>query len=181
MDKFICRHCNFSLNIKKASDIKVVKINNPTDFINAIKNDELQEYEINIERSNLENHIKKKKESERNNILTKFDNILKQKRKITNFILNCSTCGSVYPLLPGTVIYSLNFSKQQTKFNDDLLELKLKDPTLPRTKDYICPYDDCETNKKSFNLKNKEAIFYRANTSYHLKYACCICERSWDN
>jgi hypothetical protein len=82
-------------------------------------------------------------------------------------------------LYPGTVIYSLNFRKQFSSFNDENLELKLRDPTLPRTKDYICPFEDCETNTKGFNTTNKEAVFFRANGSYHLKYACCNCERAW--
>jgi len=179
MDKFICKHCNFSLNIKKASNIQVVKINTSTEFVNAIKSEEVQEYDINIERVDLENFLKKKKEEERNRILERFDTILLQKRTATKFILKCSTCGSDYPLYPGTVIYSLNFRKQQSSFNDDFLDLKLQDPTLPRTKDYICPYDDCETNDKNFDTSEKEAVFYRAKGSYHLKYACCNCERSW--
>jgi hypothetical protein len=179
MDKFICKHCNFSLNIKKASNIQVVKINTSTEFVNAIKSEEVQEYDINIERADLENFLKKKKEEERNRILERFDTILQQKRTATKFILKCSTCGSDYPLYPGTVIYSLNFRKQQSSFNDDFLDLKLQDPTLPRTKDYICPYDDCETNDKNFDTAKKEAVFYRAKGSYHLKYACCNCERSW--
>lgn len=179
MDKFICKHCNFSLNIKKASNIQVIKINTPAEFVNAMKSDELQEYEINIERSELETFLKKKKEAERELMLRNFDETIKQKRTATKFILKCSTCGSDYPLHPGTTIYSLNFRKQQSSFNDEFLELKLKDPTLPRTKDYICPFDDCETNKKGFDQSLKEAVFYRANGTYHLKYACCNCERSW--
>jgi len=179
MDKFICKHCNFSLNIKKASNIQVVKINTSTEFVNAIKGEEVQEYDINIERADLENFLKKKKEEERNRILERFDTILLQKRTATKFILKCSTCGSDYPLYPGTVIYSLNFRKQQSSFNDDFLDLKLQDPTLPRTKDYICPYDDCETNDKTSDTAKKEEVFYRAKGSYHLKYACCNCERSW--
>lgn len=179
MDKFICKHCNFYLNIKKASNIPVIKVNTPTEFVNAIKTEEVQEYDINIERGDLENFLKKKKEDERNRILERFDELIQQKRTATKFILKCSTCGSDYPLQPGTVIYSLNFRKQQSSFNDDYLELKLQDPTLPRTKDYICPFDDCETNVKGFDLAKKEAVFYRANGTYHLKYACCNCERSW--
>lgn len=179
MDKFICKHCNFSLNIKKASNIQVIKVNTPTEFVNAIKGEELQEYDINIDRTELESFLKKKKDEERNRILEKYDELVTQKRTATKFILKCSTCGSDYPLDPGTVIYSLNIRKKQSLFNDDIIEYKLQDPTLPRTKDYICPFDDCETNKKGFDQAKKEAVFYRANGTYHLKYACCNCKRSW--
>ena len=58
MDKFICKHCNFSSNITKASNIQVVRINTSTEFVNAMKSDEIQEYDINIDRSDLENFLK---------------------------------------------------------------------------------------------------------------------------
>ena len=181
MDKFICKHCNFSLNITKASNIQVVRINTSTEFVNAMKSDEIQEYDINIDRSDLENFLKKKKEEERNKLLKKYDAIMQQKKLVTKFILKCSTCGSEYPLQPETVIYSLNIRNQQTSFNDSNLELKLQDPTLPRTKDYICPFTDCETNSKKFDTSKKEAVFYRAGNTYNIKYACTNCQRSWFN
>jgi hypothetical protein len=57
MDKFICKHCNFSLTIKKASNIQVIKISTSTEFMNAIKNEELQEYDISLEKADLVNFL----------------------------------------------------------------------------------------------------------------------------
>ena len=179
MDKFICKHCNFSLTIKKASNTQVVKLSTPAEFVNAMKNEEVVEYDINIDKTELENFIKKKKDDEKKKIMDKYTKLVTQKRTVTKYILKCSTCGSEYPLHPETTIYSLNFKKQDSSFNDDYLDLKLYDPTLPRTKDYICTNDDCETNKKGFDTSKKEAVFYRASGSYHLKYACLNCKTSW--
>ncbi len=178
MDKFICKHCNFSLVIKKVSTNVIVKITTPTEFINATKVEEVQEYDVILEKSTLEGYFVKKgiKEDEQERLLELYNQMVSQKRTLQKYILKCSTCGSEYPLEPETNIYSLNFKKV---YNDDNIELKLYDPTLPRTKDYICVNKECETNKKGFNTANKEAVFYRIDSSYHMKYACLNCKTSW--
>lgn len=106
------------------------------------------------------------------------------RKNISKYNLGCSTCGSEYLLQPETTIYSLNFKKQLTTFNDeidDLIDLKFNDPTLPRTKDYICIYPTCPSNKKNFDNSNKEAVFYRANNSFHIKYGCLVCKgKPWN-
>ena len=59
----------------------------------------------------------------------------------------------------------------------DIIENKLEDLTLPRTKDYICPNNKCDSHK---NFVEKEAIFYRPfKNSYNLKYVCGQCMTSW--
>lgn len=182
MDKFICKHCNFSLVIKKASDTIFTKISTPNELVVASKNEEQQDYDINVERAVLESFLSKKniKEIEKKKIMDFYNEKISQKKTISKYILKCTTCGSEYPLIPETTIYSLNFKKQQSSFNDDYIDLKLYDPTLPRTKDYICPNSNCETNSKGFNLANKEAVFYRANGTYHMKYACLNCKTTWN-
>ena len=103
-------------------------------------------------------------------------------KKITNeYIKRCVACQSKYPLEPNTIIYSLNL-KQSNKFNDDNIELKINDEILPRTKDYICENTECLTNisqDKNILLK-KEAVIYRSNNSYNIKYACCVCNHKWN-
>ena len=182
MDKFICTKCNFLLTITKSTTTNTIKISTPTEFINAIKLDEVVEYDIILERAELENHLIKKntKNPEKETLLNTYDMFKSQKQLTTKYNIKCTSCGENYILHPETVIYSLNFGKQLTSFNDDDIDLKLYDQTLPRTKDYICVNSDCETNKKSFNNANKEAVFYRASKSYHMKYACLNCKTSWN-
>ena len=63
---------------------------------------------------------------------------------------------------------------------DEETKIKCHDPTLPRTKDFICPNSSCVNNTDSIEiLKNKEAVFYRNQTEYNLKYICCQCYTQW--
>jgi len=182
MDKFICTKCQFLLSITKSSNTNLIKISTPSEFMNAIKLDEVVEYDIVLERTELETFLNKKntKAIDKEKILEQYDLMRSQKQIISKYIIKCTSCGENYILHPETIIYSLNFGKDQTSFNDDNIDLKLYDQTLPRTKDYICPNSKCETNTKSFNNNNKEAIFYRASKSYHMKYACVNCKTSWN-
>lgn len=182
MDKFICSKCQFLLTITKLTTTNIKKISTPTEFMNAIKLDEVIEYEIVLERTDLESFLNKKnmKLVDKNKILDQYDSMRSRKQNISKYIIKCTSCGESYILHPETVIYSLNFGKDQISFNDDDIDLKIYDQTLPRTKDYICPNSKCETNIKNFNNNNKEAIFYRASKSYHMKYACVNCKTSWN-
>jgi len=179
MDKFICNRCNFLLTIRKIINNK--KIFNPNDLLIAYKNQD-QEYELKFDKPVLENFLltkKNLKDSEKKKIIKFFDSFNDKKEFINMYILKCSTCSSEFQLKPETIIYSFNFKKHEAIFDDDDIDLKIYDPTLPRTKDYICKNKDCITNKNGFDLKNKEAVFYRARSSYITKYACVNCKTSW--
>ena len=183
MDKFICTKCQFLLTITKSSNTNIIKISTPSEFINIINSENVANYELILEKKELEKFISGKKNintSEKQKILEKYDEMITNKQIISKYIFKCTSCGENYILQPETIIYSLNFNKQQTSFNDDNIDLKLNDNTLPRTKDYICPNNKCETNEKNFNTSNKEAIFYRTSKSYHMKYACVNCKTSWN-
>ena len=58
------------------------------------------------------------------------------------------------------------------------LSFKIMDPTLPRTKDFICPNKECETNKNT-NLATREAIIFRENRSFITRYVCTTCTTDW--
>ena len=82
-----------------------------------------------------------------------------------------------YVLQPGTNLFSINFdTKSKTVYGDDVV-LKCLNPILPRTRDYICPNSDCNSNTQTDS--NKEAVFYRNNKDYNLKYICCLCHTQW--
>jgi len=183
MDKFICTKCNSLLSINKLSNIITKKILTPIEFINATKSEEVFEYDIVLEKTDLNTYLSKNtkiKIDDKTKLLEQYDKMRSYKKTISKYIINCTSCGENYILHPETIIYSLNFGKQQISFNDNDIGLKIHDQTLPRTKDYICPNSICETNIKNFNINNKEAIFYRASKSYHMKYACVNCKTSWN-
>jgi hypothetical protein len=182
MEKFMCTKCQFSLTIKKATDSKPTKITSGAELLVAYNSIDHQEYDIILSEKDFESYINsmKKKDNELISNLRKFYTKLQiQKNIASKYILKCTSCGESYHLEPETVIYSLNFKKQQSSFNDDNIELKLYDPTLPRTKDYICANKNCPSLTKGFDSVKKEAVFYRASGSYHMKYACLVCEESW--
>jgi hypothetical protein len=185
MENFICSNCNYSLTIKKSSDAKlrIIEIDTPTKLVSNYENYKVNKdnnilLDIKFELSALDKHLSKNnvKEEERELIRKFYNNF---KKNISKYNLVCSTCGHEYILKPETTIYSLNFKNQHSTFNDEieeLVELKFNDPTLPRTKDYICPYASCESKQKNFDTSKKEAIMYRANRTYHMKYACLVCK-----
>jgi hypothetical protein len=179
MDKFICNKCKFSLTIQKSTETKITKINNPTELINALNSDIYNDIELKLSKEVLDNFLSKKKQQEKTRILEYYNKISNSNKVIHKYILKCTTCGENYYLHPETIIFSLSFNKKNSTFNDSDMDLKIYDPTLPRTKDYICPNNNCETNKKNFNTVNKEAVFYRALGGYNLKYACVNCKTSW--
>jgi hypothetical protein len=107
--------------------------------------------------------------------------IVKFQKSISNFYLSCTNCTTTYFLEPGTVIDSINFEKSAA-VNDDDAKIRSNDPTLPRTKDFICPNSKCITNTKSNDtnvLISKEAVFYRSGKEYNIKYICCQCNTQW--
>ena len=182
MDKFICNKCHYSLTIRKTTDnVKTVQINSGAEIVSAFNQDENMNYDVKLSEDDLNNYLSKSKikDDKKKDIINFYTKL--QKNHISKYILKCTSCGENYRLEPETIIYSLNLKKQNLSFNDDYIDLKLYDPTLPRTKDYICVNEKCETNSKGFDLSNKEAVFFRANKSYNLKYACLNCKTCWAN
>ena len=178
MDKFICNKCKFSLTIKKSTETIITKITTPNELINALNSEIYNDIELNLSKEVLDNYLSKKKQ-DKSRILEYYNKISSSNKIIHKYILKCTSCGENYYLHPETIIYSFNFNKTNSIFNDNDIDLKLYDPTLPRTKDYICPNNNCETNNKNFNNSNKEAVFYRSSGGYNLKYACLNCKSSW--
>jgi aspartate carbamoyltransferase regulatory subunit len=50
------------------------------------------------------------------------------------------------------------------------------DPILPRTIRYICKNPKCDTHS---NSSKKEAVFFRINNTYKIRYVCVECKTSW--
>lgn len=179
MNNVFCSNCNYQLIIKKITNTVVLTISEPQELIK-LNYDDNNDYNIYFDKDVLINYLKDMKKISKEDKQKKidlYDKIKKKKRSTIKYILKCLTCASEYPLEAGTTIYTINFKKQNYIFDDDNIDLKIYDPTLPRTKDYKCENINCDTNKKE-NI-NKEAVFYRSTNTFHLKYACCICKHSW--
>lgn len=86
----------------------------------------------------------------------------------------CKYCGNSKPIKPGTLIYSEKYSGQNTADIEDYSNL-IYDQTLPRTKNYICKNENCETHNDD---SIKEAILIK-NMSDQIVYVCTSCITSW--
>lgn len=183
---FFCPNCNFLLDLAKSSDnskVKQIVIKKIIDFINPILNNEdTSNFNLLFTEKDLtkSKEYKKLDSNKKKQILDEYQNTIKNKySKQSNVQLTCNKCGYKQPLKPGTILFKGSNENNQ---NEDLsiVGLRSNDMTLPRTKDYICPNKNCDTNQKSKTI-DKEAIFYRPiRNSYALKYMCTNCKTVWN-
>lgn len=85
----------------------------------------------------------------------------------------CKFCKNPKLIKPGTLIYSKNYSGNTVETID--YSNIIHDPTLSRTRTYICKNAKCSTHK---NPQDKEAILTK-NTSDQIVYVCTICKMDW--
>jgi hypothetical protein len=90
----------------------------------------------------------------------------------------CNRCGYQTIIQPQTILYSQDLDRNSLILTDDDYTLMTNDPTLPRTKDYVCINPKCITHDKK-KYKEKEAILVRDSKTYRLTYVCCICHTNW--
>jgi hypothetical protein len=178
-----CKKCNYVLNITKKQlneeEKNHYKIANIEAFLNYVKyniTEANQTVEIKIDRESLKEKLlaKFKKNTDKIDELMDQYDIISSKKNNFDVYLVCNNCNSAYNINPKTVILTTNIETIQ--FKEVNLDYKCLDPTLPRTKDYICHNEDCTTHK---NLNDKEAIFYREGSGYMTRYVCCNCKTNW--
>jgi len=178
-----CKKCNYVLNITKKQlneeEKNHYKIPTVEAFLNYVKynmTEANQTVEIKIDRESLKDKLlaKFKKNTDKIDELMEQYDVISSKKNNFDVYLVCNNCNSAYTINPKTVILTTNIERVQ--FKEVNLDYKCQDQTLPRTKDYICHNEDCESHK---NLNDKEAIFYREGTGYMTRYVCCNCKTSW--
>lgn len=97
-------------------------------------------------------------------------NITKQSEK-AYFI--CDSCGYLEPIKEGTEIFSrVSSDIVQNYAGSEIGDMKFSS-ILPRTRKYICPNKDCESHE---NISKREAVFFRLNNTYRIKYICLVCD-----
>ena len=179
---FFCQNCNNSLDITKNNNIKKVEkivIDTPEEFIKLYNNTNTQNYYLNFNENSLKLYLKIKNLStkENTNIFNSFYKILNNQKDLSQFFLKCVNCNTHNVLQSGTILYSINFSLNNTynMTNEDII-IKSNDPILPRTSDYVCPNTKCKTHT---DIESKEAVFYRNDKNFNLTYICCACYNQW--
>jgi len=174
-----CPKCNYNMYITNLTIEESIKKITENQFINAILNnvDDINNFNILFEKKSLENTqtFIKLKEEQKKNILKIFDKLVDKKNEtILSYV--CRSCNFSKSLNNPTTLLTNNLNIINSIEIEP--ELKCNDVTLPRTKDYICKNEKCDSNKKN---GIKEAVFYRLNDSYQLVYICCICKTYWLN
>jgi DNA-directed RNA polymerase subunit M/transcription elongation factor TFIIS len=129
--------------------------------------------------------FKKLKQKQREIIYNKIQDMLpKQKKKIfankddnpiddnLAFFI-CNNCGFTKKIQPKTLIFSrASESISQTYVSGNYKDM-LHSDILPRTRRYVCPNAECISHK---DADKREAVFFRLNNSYKVKYICQACE-----
>ncbi len=181
-----CPKCSNIYNISKSTKIQSGG-NNIETIIQKIMNeeniDDVVITEQDLENLSKNNMYKKLSNKEKDNIFNHLNDKIHKKKidktinklNIINFV--CKNCGNNEPIKEGTLILSRSDITDYSKSSDisDSVEyLKMK--ILPKTRNYNCPNDKCESHS---DPKKKSAVFVRLNMSYHIKYICESCETSW--
>jgi len=169
-----CDVCFYSLDIKKSSNKKEETISNPENFVEIYQT--VDKTSITFSKKDLEDYLNNNKfdEKKKKDILDTFSKL--KKKEASNYYYNCTNCESTFDIDPNTLIYSINFDINNGIVNNNV-DMKINDPILPRTKDYICPNKKCESHN---NSKNKESIWYRTvPNEFNIEYICCVCNERW--
>jgi hypothetical protein len=186
---FYCKNCYYSLEITKnqaqETDVTRVKtLAGPADLVRLVLKDKKYDPEVQLavgfSEAALKEHLHDLgdlTEDQQNAVIGRFQQIIKHQQNTSHFYFICNNCSTSYVLQPGTTLYSINFDKSSTSLLNEDVDMKVMDPILPRTKDYICPNKTCATHKQT---GDKEAVFYRSGKDYRLKYICCACRTQWN-
>lgn len=97
--------------------------------------------------------------------------IEKSEEELMAFFI-CNNCGYAKKIEPGTKIFSRTSEDISQNYAVADYKEMLNSKILPYTRKYICPNKKCE----SYNDPSKrEAVFFRLNNSYKVKYLCTTC------
>jgi hypothetical protein len=175
---YFCPKCHFSFDIGKSSNVTVDEknvIKKVADIFKKLENKEdlsIYKSDIKIDEIIKNSKYKKLSEEDKTNLQK-----LYEEGATSGIEFKCTNCNYSLEIKESILLYELDMNDKNDKIKTiDENKLICKNPILPRTHDYICKNDSCETNKKKIN---KEAVFYRENNSMKVNYICCVCHYAW--
>jgi hypothetical protein len=185
-----CKHCNYVLNISKTpinGDNKVLyTIETVDQYLNYLKNvsEEINnEVELKIDYDTLKAKLMSKYKKNTKKVdesLASYQSIKNKNKEDTSIYFICNNCNSSFEIEPGTIILSTNLDVNNQTIQDYDFKFKIMDPTLPRTKDFICSNKECKSNDtKEIESGNREAIIFREPKSFITRYVCTTCLTDW--
>lgn len=174
---YFCPKCSYSFDVTKFTSEDTSnkeEISSLSAIVKKInKNESLSNIKLSIPKNNLINDekFKKLKEKYKNKILSLYTNTS------SSIMFNCLNCNNKSSINETIRLYNLDLQGESSNvlsFED--CKILSQDPILPRTKDYNCKNINCITHK---NKEQKEAVYYKDNTTYKLNYICTVCFTNW--
>lgn len=175
---FFCPKCKYVFDVRNGFIVEdkqpiktvdelfeIIKDNDEKSFNNYIPNFEFKLLKNNSKFKKLSKNIQK-------SIEKMFVNVT------TTSIFSCNNCGFKDNITKTIKLYEINFKTSEKNVTDkDDIKLLVRDPTLPRTKDYNCKNINCITHKQPHK---KEAVYTRLNDTFSINYICTTCYTMWD-
>ena len=176
---YFCPKCHFTFDIGKSSNNIINEKNilkKSVDIFKKIENKEdLSNFKTDIKLDEIIKNIKYKKLNEEEKLQI---NKLYEDIQSSGIEFKCTNCNNSIEIKNSILLYELDmYNKNDKNKTIEENQLYCNNPILPRTHDYICKNELCETNKNS--KINKESVFYRDNNSMKVNYICCICYYNW--
>ena len=174
---YFCPKCNYSFDITKASlsSDNRKKLKSVDEVVKRLKaKKKLTNYVATFDKKDLTtNKIYKKLSSKEKK---KID-LLFESPTFDGVVFKCLNCNYIKKIKETIRLYQLNLTDNDVTYNSiNDNKLIVKNPILPRTKDYTCKNINCITHKDN---TNKEAVYYKDENNYDLTYVCNVCFHSW--
>lgn len=89
----------------------------------------------------------------------------------------CDNCGHSEPLPEDTVIITKSSTRKiYEHYDKERCRHMINIKTLPLTRNYVCHNTKCESHN---NHTKREAVFFRVNNTYAVRYICKACLETW--
>jgi|688.fasta_scaffold1435172_1 DNA-directed RNA polymerase subunit M/transcription elongation factor TFIIS len=100
--------------------------------------------------------------------------------KLTYYCRNCGNKENSFSE-NGICVLNTQIKKGKQQFHHIINSYTKMDPTLPRIYNYLCPNNECPTNKKDKNNDTKTEIIYMRYDDENMKYVyiCTTCDNVW--
>jgi hypothetical protein len=111
------------------------------------------------------------------NIQTKLVTFFEKIEDSTSAYYHCVICSYTKAIEPKTIVSSrIGTNSTEMYINIDKLQNKTNHSILPRTRNYICINNKCESHN---NHEKREAVMYRIGSGVQVWYTCCECKSYW--
>lgn len=144
------------------------EITEQVDLKSVLKSDEYKRLD-NEAKEYVFNKIQDKLPNDQKQLLETVKEVTEPK-KMYFFCYNCSTGSEINP---GTTIFTRTSDTVTQFYSSEKYKNMLHSDILPITRQYICKNDKCVSHK---DIGKREAVMFRPNNTYIVKYICKACE-----